>query len=116
MAKFVSSGFLDALFNAVDGSTVMHICSGQPANFAGIAAVSLGSVAIDSGDFSLSGAAPARVLTVAAQAVPVTADGTMTHVVITDGTDILATTVSSTAITDGATVNVGSFDVTTGVS
>ena len=116
MAKKLSLGFLDAALDAVAACNVMHICSAEPADVAGIAAVSLGSVAVDAGDFSKAGTVANRVLTIAPQTISATANGTPTHAVLSDGTDICVTTMTASAVESGTDYNVEAITLTPAVA
>lgn len=118
MGKAAPDATIDAMFDYVDQSNIMHVCSGEPANYAGIAAVSLASVAMtpDTGDFTkANGDVSGRKVTVAAKnAIPVTASGTATHIVLartTDSTLRYVTTCTSQALVSGNTVNVPAWDI-----
>lgn len=119
MAKYTSPLVLDAALTKVATATRMTITSAQPANFAGIAAVLLGSAVQTAGVGGASygalvaGDVSGRKITVAAKnAIPVTASGNATHVNLDDGTNLLhCTTVTSQAVTNGNTANVGAYDV-----
>lgn len=116
MAKFCDDVFLDAFLARVDDCTTLTICSAQPANFAGIAAVALAAVTLTAGagngDYTLAnGDVSGRKLTVAQQAsISITASGTATHVVLDDGTYVYITTCTSQALTLGGTVTVPAYD------
>lgn len=114
MAKFCSDAVFDAALDKIATATRYVVCSGQPANFAGIAAVALGDVTVDSGDFTKAdGDVSGRKVTVGAQtAVPVDSSGTATHVTLDDGTTLLyVTTITSQALTAGNTFTTGSFKI-----
>jgi len=118
MAKFTDDSVLDAALAKVATATRLVVTSGQPANFAGIAAVALADVVMTAGagngDYTLAnGDVSGRKLIVAAQsAVPVDTTGTATHVCLDDGTTLLhVTTCTSQALTSGNTVNVPAYDV-----
>lgn len=113
MVKAVSDGFIDGGLNAIDNCTTLTVCSAQPANFAGIAAVALADVVIDGTDFTISnGATSGRRVTVAQQTdILIDTTGTADHVVIDDGTDIYVTTCTSQALTAGNTVTVPAWDI-----
>lgn len=120
MAKAVPDAILDASLDAIALSTILHICSGQPANYAGIAAVSLGSVVLTAGngngDFTIAnGDTSGRKLTVAAQSgVSVTATGTANHFALAstgDTTLRYVTTCTSQSVTSGNTANIGAWDI-----
>lgn len=117
MAKACSDAYMDAMLALIDDATTLYVCSGQPANFAGIAAVALADVTLTAGagngDYTLAnGDTNGRKLTVAQQAsVPIDSSGTATHVVLTDGTNIYVTTCTSQALTAGGTVTVPAWDI-----
>lgn len=112
MGKKVPDPVMDAAFDYVDLANIQHICSAEPATYAGIAAVSLGSVAMTPGtDFTkAAGDVSGRKVTVAAKSgVSVTATGTATHLVLalsSDTTLRLITTCTSQALTSGNTANI----------
>jgi hypothetical protein len=114
MTKLLADSVLDGPEGILDNGTRMVICSGAPANFAGIAAVALADVVIDSSDFTPgNGDTSGRKVTVGAQSgVTVDTSGTATHLSIDDGTTLLLVTeVTSQALTAGNTINVPAFDV-----
>lgn len=117
MAKKVEDYFLDIYLGGLDNGTNLHVTSAEPANHAGIASVSLATVALTpgagNGDFTIAnGDTNGRKLTVAQQAsMSITSSGTATHVVITDGTNIYCTTCTSQALTSGGTVTVNAWDI-----
>ncbi len=113
MAKFADdTTVLDPGLNAVAACNVQHICSAQPATYAGIAAVSLGSVSMTPvTNYTLAnGDVSGRKVTVAAKSgVSVGTTGTATHLVLaltTDSTLRLVTTCASQAVTAGGTVDI----------
>lgn len=118
MAKFTADAVLDAALAKVATATRLVVTSAQPANFAGIAAVTLASVVMTAGagngDYTLAdGDVSGRKLTVLAQnGVSVTASGNATHICLDDGTTLLqVTTCTSQALTSGNTVNVPAYDI-----
>lgn len=119
MAKFTDDTVLDAALADIALSVTQHVCSAQPANHAGIAAVSLADVTVTAGlgggDWSAAtnGDVSGRKTTMAAQsAVPIDATGTATHVAYTTGTVLKhVTTCTSQALTSGNTVNVPAHDI-----
>lgn len=117
MAKACSDAYMDAMLALIDDADTLTVCSAQPANVAGIAAVALASVALTpgagNGDFTLgNGDVSGRKLTVAQQSdIPITASGDATHVVLDDGTNIYVTTCTSQSLTSGGTVTVPAFDI-----
>lgn len=117
MGKKIDDTVLDGAIAVLDNGTRLTVLSGEPANFAGIAAVLLAEVAITAGvgngDWTKgNGDVSGRKATLAAQsAVDIDADGTATHVGIDDGSTLLSvTTCTSQALTSGGTVDVGAFD------
>ena len=117
MAKYANDAVMDAALDVIATATRMDVCSAQPANFAGIAAVALADVTLDSGDFSkANGDTSGRKVTVAAQnGVLIDTSGTATHVAlsrVSDSTLLLVTTCTSQALTANGsnTVNVPAFD------
>lgn len=117
MAKFAADGVMDAALDVIATCTRMVVCSGQPANFAGIAAVALADVTLTAGDgngdYTIgNGDTSGRKITVAQQAsIPIDASGTATHIALDDGTTLqFVTTCTSQALTSGGTVTVPAFD------
>lgn len=116
MAKKVEDHFMDAYLNQLDNCTTLHVTSAEPANHAGIAAVSLASVVMTAGagngDYTIAnGDVSGRKLTVLQQtSISITASGTATHVVLTDATNIWCTTCTGQVLTSGGTVTVNAFD------
>lgn len=116
MAKKVDDSVFDAMLAKIATGNIMHVCSAEPANHAGIAAVSLADIALTAGDGNgdytiANGDVSGRKLTVAQQAsVPIDANGTATHIAISDGTTLLAvTTCTSQVLTSGGTVTIPAF-------
>jgi hypothetical protein len=117
MGKQAPDATIDAMFDYIDQCNVMHVCSAEPANYAGIAAVSLASVALtpDTDFTKANGDTSGRKVTVAAKSgVSVTASGTATHIAIarsTDSTLRYVTTCTSQALTSGNTVNIPAWKI-----
>lgn len=117
MAKACSDAYMDAMLSLIDDADTLTVCSAQPANVAGIAAVALASVALTpgagNGDFTLAnGDTNGRKLTVAQQAsMAITSSGDATHVVIDDGTNLYITTCTTQTLTSGGTVTCPAFDI-----
>ncbi len=117
MAKACDDAHFDAMLDNIALATTMHVTSAQPANHAGIAAVSLADVTLTAGDGNgdytiANGDTSGRKLTVAQQsAITIDNTGTATHVVTTDGTNIYVTTCTSQALTSGGTVTVPAYDI-----
>jgi len=117
MGKAAPDATIDAMFDYIDQSTIQHVCSAEPANYAGIAAVSLADVAMtaDTDYTKANGDTSGRKVTVAAKSsVPVDNTGTATHVVlarVADTTLRYVTTCTSQALTAGNTVNIPAWDI-----
>ena len=110
MAKWANDLVMDAALDYIAGATFQVACSGQPANYAGIAAVALADVALAGGDFTKAdGDTSGRKVTVAAKSgVTIDTTGTATHVALHDGSTLrYVTTCTSLALTAGGgnTVN-----------
>lgn len=111
MGKAVDDVVLDAAWDKVaDLGDNIYVCSGEPGNFAAIAALLLVTHAMTegdgNGDYTIANAAGGgRKLTITAQAaVTITNAGTATHIVIADlaGSQLLyVTTCTSQALTAG---------------
>ena len=99
----------DAALDEIATCTSVHICSSEPANHAGIAAVSLGNYTVTAGDGNGDwtigdGDTSGRKITLGAQSGNnATGDGDADFVVGTDGTTMLFVIDG-----DGETVNSGS--------
>jgi hypothetical protein len=117
MGKAAPDIVLDAPADVIDQSNIMHLCSAEPANYAGIAAVSLADVAmtVNTDYTKANGDTSGRKVTVAAKnTVTVDASGTATHVVLAstgDTTLRYVTTCTSQAVTSGNTVNFPAWDI-----
>ncbi len=94
------------------GGIRMIFCSSAPANYAGVAALTLITQTVASGDFTLADNAGGRKLTVGAKTgMTPSSNGTVTYVVITDNSSIMyaGTTVTSQAVTTAQTWNSPAF-------
>ena len=117
MAKAANDVFIDGGLDRIDDCVTLTVCSAQPANYAGIAAVTLAAVTLTAGagngDYTkANGDTSGRKLTIAQQAaISITGSGTATHVVLDDATDIYVTTCTSQALTSGGTVTVPAWDI-----
>lgn len=117
MGKAIHDDVLDAALDKIATCTRLVVCSAEPANFAGIAAVALADVALTPGDGAGdyvvgNGDTNGRKVRVQQQAsVPIDSSGTATHIILDDGTTLLAvTTCTSQALTSGGTVTVPAHD------
>lgn len=117
MGKAAPDATIDAMFDYIDQSDVMHICSAEPANYAGIAAVSLADVAMtpDTDFTKANGDTSGRKVTVAAKTgIVVDTSGTANHIVLAraaDSTLRYVTTCTSQALTAGNTANTSTWRV-----
>jgi hypothetical protein len=118
MAKATPDAVLDKILIDIALSDELYVCSGEPANYAGIAAVALATVALTpgdgNGDFTIANHTSGRKLTVSQQAtIPIDVSGTATHIVLAVGgaTDVLkqVTTCTSQALVDTGTVTVPAY-------
>lgn len=117
MAKSIHDDVLDAALDELATATRLVVCSGEPANFAGIAAVALADVTLTAGDGNGdhtigNGDTNGRKNRISAQDdVPIDSSGTATHIALDDGSKLLAvTTCTSQVLTSGGTVDVPAFD------
>jgi hypothetical protein len=117
MAKYSNPLFLDAALDYLStNGTRYDICSAQPANYAGIAAVTLGTTTLVGGDYTkANGDVSGRKVTVAAKnGISITATGTANHVAISNGSNNLiyvTTLASNQSVTSGNTADIASFKV-----
>lgn len=117
MGKAAPDATIDAMFDYIDQSNIIHICSAEPANYAGIAAVSLASGALtpDTDFTKANGDVSGRKVTVAAKTgISIGTSGSATHVVLARSTDSslrYVTTCTSQALTSGGTVNTPAFKI-----
>lgn len=104
-----SDATLDGALDIIATCTAVHACSAEPANHAGIAAVSLGSYTLTAGDGNgdwviANGDVSGRKITLQAQSGNNgTATGAANFLAFTDGTTMHYTTAG-----DGDTINSGS--------
>ncbi|SDU42573.1 hypothetical protein [Jiangella alkaliphila] len=115
MAKFAPDAVLDRPIDDVASSTRYTVLSGQPSNFAGIAALLLASTTVDAGDFTKSnGTVSGRRLTVAAQSgFNASATGQATHVALDDGTTLKYVTTLAEAqnVTEDNPLSLAAWDI-----
>ena len=105
MGKSVHDSVLDAALAVIATGVNYTFTSAEPANYAGIAAVTIASTTLTAGigdvSYAKANGTSGRKLTIAAQTglIPA-ANGTVTHACVDDGTTLLAvTTVTSQAVT-----------------
>ena len=117
MAKATPDAVLDLMLTGIALSDELWVCSGEPANYAGIAAVSLADVVLTpgdgNGDFAIANHTSGRKLTVAEQAnIDIDVSGTATHIVLAvtaSSTLKQVTTCTSQALVDTGTVTVPAY-------
>jgi hypothetical protein len=113
MAKSIPDTIIDNMLTQAQG-TRLHVCSAQPANYAGIAAVELAQKASMAGSYTkAAGDVSGRKNIVPAQtAMSITVSGTANHIVISNGSSIMymVTTCTAQALTSGGTVDSSAFD------
>lgn len=112
MAKAIPAAIIDAMLTQAEG-THIAVCSAQPANYAGIAAVMLAQATIAGTYTKAAGDISGRKNIVPAQTgISITTTGTATHVVVHNNTDTmyLVTTATSQGLTAGGTVDTNAFD------
>ena len=116
MAKYVDhTAVMDVGLTTIKtGAIRMIFTSSAPANYAGIAALTLITQTIASGDMTLADDTSGRKLTVAAKTgMTPSANGTVTYVCLTDNSSIwyAGTTVTSQAVTTSQTWNSPAFKI-----
>lgn len=115
MAKWQIDAMLDAALTYLSGAAIeFYVCNGQPANYAGIAAMALTGAVNCTGDFTGPGDyGSGRNLTVDEQLnIPITASDDATHIVLASADTLLyITTCTLQALTSGGTVTVPSWDI-----
>jgi hypothetical protein len=111
MAKKVNQDSTDAALAYIkDRVTRQAILTGEPADFAGVAALTLGDVAVGSADVTISSGGGGRRYTVAQKAgVDIDTSGTATHTCLVNDTDselLDVTTCPSTEVSQGGTATI----------
>lgn len=115
MAKSIPSTTTDPLLEKIATATTQVVCSGEPANHAGIAAVALADNSITAGsgngDWTIAAGdagGQSRKVTIGAQnGVTIDTSGTATHIAYTDGSTLTwVTTCTSQALVAAGTVDI----------
>ena len=107
MAKYFADSVLDGGLDKFVTGIQVSICSADPVNFAGLAAVQLGTEVLTPGDGNGSfvvadSPSTGRRATLVQQVITPSTNGTMNHFVIDDGVELLAVTnIPATAVTAG---------------
>jgi len=116
MSKFAAQSVLDALLDKVATGTRVDVCSSQPTTYAqATSTYSLANATLSSGDFTKAAGSPSgRQVTIASKTgVSIGTSGTVTHLAVTDGTNLLyVTTVTSQVLTSGNTLTIPAWKVT----
>lgn len=115
--EYVSDNAYDAALDYIANNCErVAICTSAPANYAGIAAVTVAEFTVDSSDFSkAAGDTSGRKLVLAAQSgATASGTGTATHFACHDNaSELLAVNeLEDQVVTSGNTVNLASVDVT----
>lgn len=111
MGKAIPDAIIDLMLAEAEGTNI-HVCSAEPANYAGIAAVELATDTITGSYAKANGDTSGRKNTLPAQSdLDIDSSGTATHVAISNGSDtlLLVTTCTSQALTSGGTVSTSAF-------
>ena len=118
MAKKLDDSVLDAPVDKLATAVTQVVTSAEPANHAGIAAVTLASntmtAGVGNGDYTkANGDTSGRKLQVVAQTgVSISANGSATHICYTDGTTLLGcTTCTTQVVTSGGTLTIPTHKV-----
>jgi len=115
MAKATPDAILDAIADAIKAAVTQEVvCSAEPANFAGIAGVTLATSTFATGDMTKANGdvSGRKVAQTAKSAVSITASGTATHVVLASASVLLyVTTCTSQALTSGGTVTIPTWKI-----
>lgn len=87
---FISDNALDAKLNYIrSNGTLIHVCTSEPSNYAGVAGVSLGSVAVVIAA-PADGPSNGRKVEVDQFTVNATGSDTGTHYAVVSGSELLA--------------------------
>lgn len=114
MAKWQVDAMLDAALDHISGNAIeLYVCSAQPGNYAGIAAVNLAGLAVPSFQANADGDTSGRKLTVDQEPdISISASGDATHIVLASATVLLyVTTCTTQTLTSGGTVTVPAWDI-----
>jgi hypothetical protein len=114
MAKFTADVVLDTPLDKIATATRLSVCTGQPTNLSELAAMTLASVVVASGEFTKANGdvSGRKTSTPIKTNVPITASGDATHLVLDDATDLLhGTTCALQALTINGTVTIPSWNI-----
>jgi len=111
----VHTDVLDASLNEIkDNTTILHICSSEPANYAAVAGVTLGNKTPPSFTGPVGGDVSGRKIGIdAITDGSVTGTGTATHEALVDGSRLLSTKAlaSSQGVTSGNVFTLTQHDI-----
>lgn len=110
MASNVHDDVLDAALNVIKtNATILHICSSLPANYAGVAGVTLGNKTPPAFTGPADHTSGRKITVTAITDGTVTATGTASHYAIVDGTRLLCAQAlgATQAVTSGNAFTLG---------
>lgn len=110
MANKISIQSWQAFVDRIKGANVVHVCSSEPANYAGLNTVSLGSKNISSYNLTVPTVGEKKVTIPAVNDIPITKTGTAQWVVyVNTGAQELSVVVEVTPVqmSAGGTANIG---------
>ncbi len=115
MAKFCADSVLDAALTKIATSTQLLLLPSQPSSLVDAQNIKLGSASMSSGNFSIGAGSSAgrRKVTVGERTITVSGTGTVTHLGLVTGSELLYVTLSqaSQAVSAGGTIVVAAWDV-----
>lgn len=114
MAKWANDQLMDDALNYIKTkSTIVSICSAQPANNAeALSTYALGTVATETANLTLGDDTSGRKVTHSAATIVVGTSGTVDHIAFTgSGTLLFVGTCAPTAVTAAGTVVLSAWDV-----
>lgn len=114
MAKYANPLMLDAALDYVGAATHISVCSTQPTTRAEAATTYMLANAAISGSMTKANATGGRKITIPAQSgLAIANSGSAAHIALYDGTNLrYVTTCPAQALSNGGTVNIGSWEVT----
>ena len=114
MANKTSIQSWQAFVDRIKGASVVHVCSSEPANYAGLNAVSLGNKAIGSYNLTVPATGEKKVSIPAVNDVPITKTGSAQWVVyVNTSAQELSVVVEVTPVqmSAGGTANIGATSI-----
>lgn len=109
----IGNDVFDAALDEIATGTVLHICSSEPATYAGVAGVSLGTATPSFGSPTDGDVSGRKIQINAVTNGTVTGTGTATHFALVDASALLAAgaLASSQGVTSGNTWTLTAFDI-----